>query len=103
MRSPVLPLTWHLARSSGRRGLQSQLLAAGAAAVGSFLLLVMIAASLGAGTRADHTTWRTPDAVPVKNATAVQATTTTYVRREPVTVVNLAQLPAVGRSPRHPA
>lgn len=97
MRSPVLPLTWHLARSSGRRGLQSQLLAAGAAAVGSFLLLVMTAAALGAGARAEHTTWRTPDAVPAKRATAVQATTTTYVRHEPVTVVNLAQLP--GRNP----
>ncbi|MEU1573460.1 FtsX-like permease family protein [Streptomyces collinus] len=102
MRSPVLPLTWHLARSSGRRGLQSQLLAAGAAAVGSFLLLVMIAAALGAGTRADHTTWRTPDAVPAKRATAIQATTTTYVRHEPVTVVNLAQLPGRAASPAPP-
>ncbi|MFF8972825.1 FtsX-like permease family protein [Streptomyces sp. NPDC014995] len=102
MRSPVLPLTWHLARSSGRRGLQSQLLAAGAAAVGSFLLLVMIAASLGAGARADHTTWRTPDAVPAKGATAVQATTTTYVRHEPVTVVNLAQLPGRRQTPAPP-
>lgn len=37
MRSPVLHLTWHLARSSGRRGLQSQLLAAAAAAVGSLV------------------------------------------------------------------
>ncbi|NEA98914.1 FtsX-like permease family protein [Streptomyces sp. SID13726] len=97
MRSPVLPLTWHLARSSGRRGLQSQLLAAGAAAVGSFLLLVMIAAALGSGTRADHTTWRTPDAVAADKATAVQTTTTTYVRQDPVTVVNLAQL--AGREP----
>ncbi|GKQ40587.1 FtsX-like permease family protein [Streptomyces sp. A012304] len=102
MRSPVLRLTWHLARSSGRRGLQSQLLAAGAAAVGSFLLLVMIAAALGAGARADRTTWRTPDAVPAKRATAVQATTTTYVRREPVTVVNLAQLPDRARTPAPP-
>ncbi|MFF7160876.1 ABC transporter permease [Streptomyces sp. NPDC008086] len=102
MRSPVLPLTWHLARSSGRRGLQSQLLAAGAAAVGSFLLLVMVAAALGAGTRADHTTWRTPDAVPAKRATAVQATTTTYVRDEPVTVVNLAQLPGRKQTPAPP-
>ncbi len=102
MRSPVLPLTWHLARSSGRRGLQSQLLAAGAAAVGSFLLLVMIAASLGAGTRADHTTWRTPDAVPAKEATALQATTTTYVRQEPVTVVNLAHLPGRKQTPAPP-
>ncbi|MFF0156092.1 FtsX-like permease family protein [Streptomyces sp. NPDC005263] len=102
MRSPVLPLTWHLARSSGRRGLQSQLLAAGAAAVGSFLLLVMIAASLGAGARAGHTTWRTPDAVSAEEATAVQAITTTYVRHEPVTVVNLAQLPGRTATPAPP-
>ena len=102
MRSPVLPLTWHLARVSGRRGLHSQLLAAGAAAVGSFLMLVMIAASLGAGARADRTTWRTPDAVAVKQATAVQATTITYVRQEPVTVVNLAQLPQRAQTPAPP-
>ncbi|MFF6806816.1 FtsX-like permease family protein [Streptomyces sp. NPDC012616] len=102
MRSPVLPLTWHLARSSGRRGLQSQLLAAGAAAVGSFLLLVMIAAALGAGARADHTTWRAPDAAPAQRATAVQVTTATYARDEPVTVVNLAQLAGRERTPAPP-
>ncbi|MGW0945303.1 FtsX-like permease family protein [Streptomyces sp. NPDC002623] len=95
MRSPVLPLTWHLARSSGRRGLQSQLLAAGAAAVGAFVLLVMIAATLGAGARADHTAWRTP--VPDRHGTAVQALATTYVRHQPIDVVSLAQLP--GRAP----
>lgn len=93
MRSPVLPLTWHLARSSGRRGLQSHLLAAGAAAVGAFVLLVMIAVGLGSGVRADHTTWRTPAAVPAERATAVQALATTYVRHDPVSVVSLAQLP----------
>ncbi|WEH13295.1 FtsX-like permease family protein [Streptomyces sp. VNUA24] len=102
MPSPVLPLTWHLARSSGRRGLQAQLLAVGAAAVGAFLLLVMTAAALGAGARADHTAWRTPDSVPAKRATAVQATTVTYVRREPVTVVSLAQLPGRERTPAPP-
>ncbi|WP_345569678.1 FtsX-like permease family protein [Streptomyces plumbiresistens] len=102
MRSPVLPLTWHLARSSGRRGLQSQLLAAGAAAVGAFVMLVMIAATSGAGIRADHTTWRTPDAVPAKRATAVQALATTYVRHEPVTVVSLARLPGRGTTPAPP-
>src|SRR3954454_2105157 len=102
MRSPVLPLAWHLARSSGRRGLHSQLLAAGAAAVGSFLLLLMIAAALGAGARADHTKWRPPDAVSAREATAVQATTTTYVRLEPVTVVNLARQPGRGQTPAPP-
>lgn len=102
MRSPVLPLTWHLTRSSGRRGLQSHLLAAGAAAVGALVMLVIIAATLGAGTRADHTKWRTPDAVPAKQATAVQALATTYVRHEPVAVVSLAQLPGRDQTPAPP-
>ena len=101
MRSPVLPLTWHLARSSGRRGLQSQLLAASAAAVGAFVLLVMLAATLGSGARADRTAWRTPQ--PARHATAVQALATTYVRHEPVTVVNLAQLPDRKATPHRPA
>ncbi|MGW0332863.1 FtsX-like permease family protein [Streptomyces sp. NPDC003011] len=102
MRSPVLPLTWHLARSSGRRGLQSRLLAAGAAAVGAFVLLLMTAACLGAGARADRTTWRTPDAVPAHRATAVQALATTYVRHQPVTVVSLARLPGREATPAPP-
>ncbi|MFI8893903.1 FtsX-like permease family protein [Streptomyces paradoxus] len=102
MSSPVLPLTWHLARSSGRRGLQSQLLAAGAAAVGAFVLLVMIAACVGSSTRADRTTWRTPDAVPARAATAVQALTTTYVRHQPVTMVSLARLPGRAATPAPP-
>ncbi|WP_037673504.1 FtsX-like permease family protein [Streptomyces griseus] len=100
MRSPVLPLTWHLARSSGRRGLQSQLLAAGAAAVGAFVMLVMIAACLGSGARADRTAWRTPE--PTRHGTAVQALATTYVRHEPVSVVSLAQLPGRASTPAPP-
>ncbi|MGW7203542.1 FtsX-like permease family protein [Streptomyces sp. NPDC054837] len=100
MRSPVLPLTWHLARSSGRRGLQSRLLAAGAAAVGVFVMLVMIAATTGSAVRADRTAWRTPDAV--GHGTAVQALATTYVRHQPVTVVSLAQLPDRARTPAPP-
>lgn len=102
MRSPVLPLTWHLARSSGRRGLQSQLLAAGAAAVGAFVMLVMIAATLGSDVRSDRTAWRTPDAVSAEQATAVQALATTYVRHEPVSVVSLAQLPGRKATPAPP-
>ncbi|MFF0014149.1 FtsX-like permease family protein [Streptomyces sp. NPDC005374] len=100
MRSPVLPLTWHLVRSSGRRGLQSRLLAAGAAAVGAFVLLIMLAAALGSGARADRTAWRTPE--PVKHGTAVQALATTYVRHEPVTVVSLAQLAGRPGTPAPP-
>ncbi|MGP4005016.1 FtsX-like permease family protein [Streptomyces sp. 4N124] len=100
MRSPVLPLTFHLAKASGRRGLQSHLLAAGAAAVGAFVMLVMIAATVGSGTRADHTAWRTPE--PAKNGTAVQALATTYVRGVPLSVVSLAQLPGRSTTPAPP-
>ncbi|MDQ0765845.1 FtsX-like permease family protein [Streptomyces canus] len=100
MRSPVLPLTWHIVRSSGRRGLQSRLLAAGAATVGTFVLLVMVAAALGSGARADRTAWRTPE--PAKHGTAVQALATTYVRHEPVTVVSVAQLPGRRGTPAPP-
>lgn len=100
MPSPVLPLTWHLVRSSGRRGVQSRLLAAGAATVGTFVLLVMVAAALGSGARADRTTWRTPE--PAKHGTAIQALATTYVRHEPVTVVSLARLPGRRATPAPP-
>ena len=100
MPSPLLPLTWHLARRSGRRGLQSHTLAAGAAAVSALVLLILAAAWLGAGARADRTDWRTPQ--PDRQGTAVQALTTTFVRGEPVTVVNLAQLPGHRATPAPP-
>jgi hypothetical protein len=77
-------------------------LASGAAAVGAFVLLVMIAACVGSSTRADRTTWRSPDAVPARAATAVQALTTTYVRHQPVTMVSLARLPGRGATPAPP-
>ncbi|UJV38991.1 FtsX-like permease family protein [Streptomyces sp. AMCC400023] len=102
MRSPVLPLTWHLARSSGRRGLQSHLLSAAAAAAGALVLLTLLAAYLGSGVRSDRTAWRTPDAVPAKRATAVQTLGTTYVDHRPVTVVSLAQLPNRAATPAPP-
>lgn len=100
MSSPVPQLTWFLARRSGRRGLHSQLLAAGAAAVGSLILLVLMAAYFGSGTRADHTAWRTP--APDRNGTAVQTLGTTYLRDQPVTVVSLAQLPGRKATPAPP-
>ncbi|MGW0841852.1 FtsX-like permease family protein [Streptomyces sp. NPDC002787] len=102
MRSPVLPLTWHLARSSGRRGLQSHLLSAAAAAVGALVLLLLLASYLGSGARADRTAWRQPDGVAAKDATAVQTTGTTYVGHRPVTVVSLAQLPDRAATPAPP-
>ncbi|MET7704226.1 FtsX-like permease family protein, partial [Streptomyces sp. NPDC005485] len=40
--------------------------------------------------------------VQAKAATAIQATTTTYVRQKPVTVVNLAQLPGRAATPAPP-
>lgn len=98
MRSHVLPLTWHLARSSGRRGLQGQALAAAAAAVSALVLLVLFAAYLGSGTRADRTAWLNPR--PDRHGTAVQVVSTTFVRGEPVTVVDLARLP--GRAATEP-
>lgn len=102
MRSPVLPLTWHLARACGRRGLQSHLLSAAAAAAGALVLLTLLAAYLGSGTRADRTAWRTPDAVAAQQATAVQTLGTTYVDHRPVTVVSLAQLPNRAATPAPP-
>ncbi|MPY63877.1 FtsX-like permease family protein [Streptomyces spongiae] len=100
MPSPILPLTWHLARASGRRGLQGQVLAAAAAAVSALVLLVLFAAYLGAGSRAERTAWLTPQAD--RHGTAVQAVATTFVRGEPVTVVSLAQLPGRAASPPPP-
>jgi hypothetical protein len=102
MPSPVLPLAWHLTRASGRRGLQSHLLSAAAAAAGALVLLLLLASYLGSGTRADRTAWRLPDAVPAKEATAVQTTGTTYVGHRPVTVVSLAQLPNRPTTPAPP-
>lgn len=96
----LLALTWHLARRSGRRGLQSHLLAAGAAAVSALVLLALTAAWLGAGARADRTDWRTPH--PDRHGTAIQALATTFVRGEPVTVVNLAHLPGHRATPAPP-
>ncbi|GAA3796044.1 FtsX-like permease family protein [Streptomyces phyllanthi] len=100
MRSPVLSLTWHLARSSGRRGLQGQVLAAAAAAVSALVLLVLLAAYLGSGARADRTAWLNPG--PDRHGTAVQVVSTTFVRGEPVTVVDLAQLPGRAATPPPP-
>ncbi|NEA64793.1 FtsX-like permease family protein [Streptomyces sp. SID12488] len=100
MSSPVPQLTWFLARRSGRRGLHSQLLAAGAAAVGSLILLVLTAAFFGSGARAHDTAWRTP--APDRHGTAVQTLGTTYLGDRPVTVVALAQLPGHKATPAPP-
>ncbi|NEC85969.1 FtsX-like permease family protein [Streptomyces sp. SID12501] len=100
MSSPVPQLAWFLARRSGRRGLHSQLLAAGAAAVGSLILLVLTAAYFGSGARAQDTAWRTP--APDRHGTAVQTLGTTYLGDRPVTVVSLAQLPGRHTTPAPP-
>jgi hypothetical protein len=98
--APIARLTWHLARSAGRRELQGQLLAAGAAAISALALLLLLAAYLGSDARADRTAWRTP--VRDKNGTALQALSTTFVRGEPITVVELAQLPGRAATPAPP-
>ena len=100
MSSPVPRLTWFLARRSGRRGLHSQLLAAGAAAVGALILLVLTAAYFGSDTRAHATAWRTPE--PDRHGTAVQTLGTTYIGDRPVAVVSLAQLPGREATPAPP-
>ncbi|MFJ8464632.1 FtsX-like permease family protein [Streptomyces swartbergensis] len=65
-------------------------------------MLVMVAACLGSGARAERTAWRVPDAAPAGSATAVQAVTTTSARHRPVTVVSLAQLPDRKPTPAPP-
>ncbi|MEU6223376.1 ABC transporter permease [Streptomyces sp. NPDC047042] len=100
MSSPVPQLTWFLARRSGRRGLHSQLLSAGAAAVGALILLVLTAAYFGSDARAHATAWRTP--LPDRHGTAVQTLGTTYLGDRPITVVTLAQLPGRSATPAPP-
>ncbi|MDX3116819.1 ABC transporter permease, partial [Streptomyces scabiei] len=84
-------LTWRLTRAGGRTGLLATALAVAAAAVSTTLLLLCVAVNLGFQHRADHSDWRDP--VPSSHPVAVQAVATTFTRGEPVTVVDVAQLP----------
>ncbi|MGQ4406232.1 FtsX-like permease family protein [Streptomyces hayashii] len=84
-------LTWRLTRAGGRTGLLATALAVAAAAVSTTLLLLCVAVNLGFQHRADHSDWRNP--VPSSHPVAVQAVATTFTRGEPVTVVDVAQLP----------
>ncbi|MDW8804912.1 ABC transporter permease [Streptomyces scabiei] len=84
-------LTWRLTRAGGRTGLLTTGLAVAAAAVSTALLLLCVAMNLGFQHRADRTDWRNP--VKSSHPVAVQATGTTFHRGEPVTVVDVAQLP----------
>lgn len=96
----VPALSWHLLRASGRRGWQTQLLSAAAAAVSTAILLIMLGGLLGAGARAERAAWQLPAADP--NGTAIEAVSTTFVRGEPVIVVSLAQLPGKQATPPPP-
>lgn len=96
----VPALSWHLFRAAGRRGLHAQLLSVGAAAVSTAILLIVLGGLLGAGTRPEHAAWRYPAADPA--GTGVQVVSTTFVRGEPVTVVELAQLPGKPATPPPP-
>ncbi|MFF5372977.1 FtsX-like permease family protein [Streptomyces sp. NPDC013187] len=84
-------LTWRLTRAGGRTGLLAIGLAVAAAAVSTTLLLLCVAMNLGFQHRADRTDWRTP--VTSSHPVAVQAVGTTFTGGEPVTVVDVAQLP----------
>ncbi|MFJ3509323.1 FtsX-like permease family protein [Streptomyces luteogriseus] len=84
-------LTWRLTRAGGRTGLLATGLAVVATAVSTALLLLCVAMNLGFQHRADRTDWRNP--VRSSHPVAVQAMGTTFYRGEPVTVVDVAQLP----------
>lgn len=84
-------LTWRLTRAGGRTGLLATGLAVAAAAVSTALLLLCVAMNLGFQHRADRSDWRNP--VKSSHPVAVQAMGTTFHRGEPVTVVDVAQLP----------
>ncbi|MGC9544792.1 FtsX-like permease family protein [Streptomyces sp. UG1] len=84
-------LTWRLTRAGGRTGLLATGLAVAAAAVSTTLLLLCVAMNLGFQHRADRVDWRNP--VESSRPVAVQAVGTTFTRGEPVTVVDVAQLP----------
>ncbi|WP_141313288.1 FtsX-like permease family protein [Streptomyces spinoverrucosus] len=84
-------LTWRLTRAGGRTGLLATGLAVAAAAVSTTLLLLCVAMNLGFQHRTDRTDWRNP--VESSRPVAVQAMGTTFTRGEPVTVVDVAQLP----------
>lgn len=84
-------LTWRITRAGGRTGLLAAGLAVTAAAVSTALLLLCVAMNLGFQHRADRTDWRNP--VRSSRPVAVQAMGTTFYRGEPVTVVDVAQLP----------
>ncbi|WP_171109842.1 MULTISPECIES: ABC transporter permease [Streptomyces] len=84
-------LTWRLTRAGGRTGLLATGLAVAAAAVSTTLLLLCVAMNLGLQHRADRTDWRTP--VKSSHPVAIEAVGTTFTRGEPVTVVDVAQLP----------
>ncbi len=96
----VPALSWHLFRAAGRRGLHTQLLSAGAAAVSTAILLVVLGGLFGSGARAEHAAWRYPAADPA--GTAIQVVSPTFVGGEPITVVELAQLPGKPATPPPP-
>lgn len=91
-------LTWRLTRAGGRTGLLATGLAVAAAAVSTTLLLLCVAMNLGFQHRADRADWRNP--VASSRPAAVQAVGTTFHQGEPITVVDVAQLP--GRTPPAP-
>ena len=84
-------MAWRLLRAGGRRDLLTAVLAVGAFAVTTTLLLLVLAGNVGFAARAEHKAWRQPVAAGA-GATAVELVGTHLLRDHPVTVVELAAL-----------
>ncbi|OEU96367.1 hypothetical protein AN216_20940 [Streptomyces oceani] len=96
-------MTWRLLRGGGRHGLLTAGLSVAASAVCTTLLLLCVGGNLGFESRATHADWRTPAKVAESRAVAVQATGTTFRDGEPVTVIDVAELPGErGEAPAPP-
>lgn len=92
-------LAWRLLRRSGGRGLVMTGLSMFAVAVSTALLLLTLGVNHGFAERAGRESWLHPIAVK-KDATAIQAVSTDFVRGQPIAVVNLAALK--GKAPTPP-
>lgn len=96
-------LSWRLLFGGGRHSLLATGLSVAASAVCTTLLLLCVGANLGFQERAAHAEWRQPAAADDSRAVAVQAVGTTFSDGEPVTVVDVAELPGErGEAPAPP-
>ena len=89
--------TWTLTRrllfGGGRHNLLATGLSVAASAICTTLLLLCVGANFGFGERAAHAEWRQPAKADDSSAVAVQAVGTAFSDGEPVTVIDVAELP----------